>query len=67
VLLTGDTIEQAFINASGKSSTDLENIMGRAGVELLDYFDPDYRPIGFESVANDSAIVCLWMKAMQFG
>jgi mannose-6-phosphate isomerase-like protein (cupin superfamily) len=58
VLLTGDTIEQAFINASGKSLADLETIMGRAGVELLDHFDADYRPIGFESVASGSAIVC---------
>jgi quercetin dioxygenase-like cupin family protein len=58
VLLTGDTIEQAFIDASGKPPADLKNIMGRAGVELLDHFDPDYRPIGFESMASDAAIVC---------
>jgi quercetin dioxygenase-like cupin family protein len=58
VLLPGDTIEQAFIDGSGKSPADLKNIMGRAGVELLDHFDPDYRPVGFESVASDSAIVC---------
>jgi len=58
VFLTGDTMEQAFIDASGKSPTDLKDIMGRAGVKVLDHFDPDYRPIGFESVASDSAIVC---------
>jgi mannose-6-phosphate isomerase-like protein (cupin superfamily) len=58
VLLTGDTIEQAFIDGSGKSRADLKNIMGRAGVELLDHFDPDYRPIGFESLTSDSALVC---------
>jgi quercetin dioxygenase-like cupin family protein len=58
VLLTGDSIEQAFIDGSGKSGADLRNIMARAGVELLDHFDAEYRPTGFESVTRDSAIVC---------
>jgi quercetin dioxygenase-like cupin family protein len=58
VLLTGHTIEQAFIDGAGKSPADLKNIMGRAGIELLDQFDAEYRPTGFEAVTSDSVIVC---------
>ena len=67
VLLTGKTIEQAFINASGKSPADLETIMGRAGVELLDRFDADYRPIGLSPWRVTRQSSAARMKAMRSG
>jgi quercetin dioxygenase-like cupin family protein len=58
VLLTGDTIEQAFIQASGGPSDDQKRIMSEVGVELLDHFSAEYRPSGFESVTSDKVVIC---------
>jgi quercetin dioxygenase-like cupin family protein len=58
VFLTGETIEQAFLEGSGRPAADLKAIMSRAGVELLADFDANYRPEGFEDLTSDAAFVC---------
>ena len=57
VLLTGESIEKAFVNASGGDAAAVQVAMTGAGVELLDEFDPAYRPARFDHVTDHDAIV----------
>lgn len=57
VLLTGDTIEQAFLDAAGKTPSEIAPVMAQAGVKILDSFEPTYRPTGFESLSSDAIAV----------
>lgn len=57
VLLTGGEIEDAFIKASGVNKDVMKSAFADFGVEIIDEFDPDYRPPGFESVSESACVV----------
>lgn len=57
VLLTGGEIENAFVEASDVESVAMKEVFRRYGVEFFDTFDPQYRPVGHETVNEDHAVI----------
>ncbi len=57
VLLTGGEIENAFVAAADAEPTEVRSIFAKFGVELLDQYDGDYRPSGFESVHETGVVI----------
>ncbi len=57
VLLTGGEIENAFIAAADAEPTEMRSIFAKYGVELMDEYDANYRPAGFESVCETDVVI----------
>ncbi len=56
-LLTPGRLEEAFLKASGGDALDVKTVFAEYGVEMLDDYEGDYRPAGFEAVSESQVVV----------
>lgn len=57
VLLTDGEIENAFIKAADGDEDAMTETFARFSVEIMEEYDPEYRPAGFASVSEDDCVI----------